>query len=159
MVEPGKPLVFILEDPAKSEGLVRQLIRIGYDSLEGYLDGGMEAWRQARLPAAHLRTVTAADLHRELEGGAGPQPLDVRFEHEWRTGHVPGALKVELGQLPENVDALPRDLSYATLCAAGIRAATAASVLEREGFKDVALVQGGTNAWREAGLPLEGGEE
>ena len=37
----------------------------------------------------------------------------------------------------------------------GIRAATAASVLERAGFDDVELVLGGTNAWRDAGYPLE----
>jgi hydroxyacylglutathione hydrolase len=79
----------------------------------------------------------------------------VRFHHEWREGHVPGALHVELGDLPEHLDGLPRDRAYYALCAAGVRAATAASILEREGFEDVTLVEGGTEAWKQAGLPLE----
>ena len=62
---------------------------------------------------------------------------------------------MELGDLPEHVDGLPRDRSYATLCAAGVRASTAASILEREVFKDVSVVVGGTEAWRQAGYPLE----
>lgn len=155
LVEPGKPLLLVLDDLSATEEAVRQLVRIGYDSLEGYLAGGIEAWEQARLPVAQLQTVTPDDLHKDLETGSGPLPLDVRFDHEWQLGHVPGALHVELGDLPEHVDGLPRDRSYATLCAAGVRAATAASILEREGFQDVRLVVGGTEAWSQAGYPLE----
>ena len=102
--------------------------------------------------------VTAQELHGLMEGGEEPQLLDVRFSHEWKAGHLPGALAVELGSLPEHVDSLPRDISYATICAAGFRAATAASVLEREGFEEVVLVEGGTGKWSEAGYPLEKGE-
>ena len=155
LVEPGKPLVLVTEDLSIIDDAVRQLIRVGYDVLEGYLEGGMDAWEQARLPVAKLRTVSPGELYDELEGGSGPLPLDVRFDHEWQHGHVPGALHVELGDLPDHVDGLPRERSYATLCAAGVRAATAASILEREGFQDVALVVGGTEAWRRAGYPLE----
>ena len=155
LVEPNRPLVFVLEEVAAQEELVRQLVRIGYDQLEGYLEGGMPAWERAGLPVARLRVVTAEELHRSLGDIRGPLPLDVRFDHEWRLGHVPGALHVELGQLPEHVDGLPRDRAYATVCAAGVRAATAASVLEREGIRDVVLLEGGTDAWAGAGLPLE----
>ena len=155
VVEENRPLVLVSQDPSAREEMVRQLIRIGYDTLDGYLEGGMEAWQRARLPVAHLRTVTPDELYTQLEGGEGPLPLDVRFGHEWRLGHVPDALHIELGNLPDKVGSLARDRSYATLCAAGIRASTAASVLEREGFSDVALVMGGTAAWREAGYPLD----
>jgi hydroxyacylglutathione hydrolase len=156
LVEPGKPLVFVLDDPSKSEDLVRQLIRIGYDSLDGYLDGGMDSWRKARLPVSTLKTASAQELYRQIETGHGPQPLDVRFAHEWQGGHVPGALKIELGDLPEHTGGLPRDMAYAAVCAAGFRASTAASILQREGFDDVTLLVGGNNAWKKEGLPLEG---
>ena len=43
------------------------------------------------------------------------------------------------------------------LCAAGGRASTAASILEREGFEDVAVITGGIASWKDAGYPLEGG--
>ena len=155
LMEPTKPLVFVLQDPSDAEETVRQLIRIGYDDLEGYLDGGMEAWERAHLPVAKLRVITAADLKDALTKEGGPLPLDVRFGYEWRAGHVPGALHVELGEMPEHLDGLPRDTEYATLCATGIRATSAASLLEREGFKGIAVVAGGTDAWAEFGYPLE----
>jgi hydroxyacylglutathione hydrolase len=74
---------------------------------------------------------------------------------EWRVGHVPNALHIELGNLPEQASTLPKDKAYASFCAAGVRASTAASILEREGINDVTLVVGGTSAWEKAGYPLE----
>jgi hydroxyacylglutathione hydrolase len=41
------------------------------------------------------------------------------------------------------------------MCAGGVRSSSAASVLEREGFKHVMNVLGGFDAWAEAGLPIE----
>jgi len=151
LIEPGKGLVVVIQDPSNLEEAVPQLIRICYDSLEG----GMTSWEEACLPVARLKSMTVDELHRSLGGNDAPLPIDVRFGDEWKSGHVPGALHVELGDLPEHVDGLPRDRSYAALCAGGVRAATAASILEREGFQDVSLVVGGTEAWRNAGHPLE----
>ena len=155
LVEEDRPLVLLTEDPSDGEEIVRQLVRIGFDDLDGFIQGGMEGWERARLPVAQLRTVAPEQLHAQLEADEGPLPLDVRFGEEWELGHVPGARHIELGDLPEGMDSLPKDRSFATLCAAGFRAATAASILEREGFGDVVLVEGGTDAWREEGFPLE----
>ena len=135
--------------------MVRQMIRIGLDGLDGYVDGGIEAWRRARLPVSRVSTVSPEGLHAALQAGDGPLPLDVHFDTEWRTDHVPGAVHVELGELPDRASSLSTTGRIATLCAAGVRASTAASILEREGFTDVAIVQGGTEAWRDAGLPLD----
>ncbi len=90
LVEPGRPLVLVLDEGADTEQFVRQLIRIGCDSPDGYLEGGMEAWERARLPISRTKMVTAEELHGLMEGGEGPQPLDVRFRHEWKAGHLPG---------------------------------------------------------------------
>jgi hydroxyacylglutathione hydrolase len=155
LIPQGKPLIFVTESAQVQEGLVRQLIRIGYDDLLGYLGGGMESWGKALLPTSSLKTLTVSELHRQWQSGQPPLLVDVRYDAEWKEGHVPTALHVELGDLPEHVDGLPRDAPLGTLCAAGVRACTAASILQREGFSDVALVLGGTNAWREAGYPLE----
>ena len=45
LVEPEKPLVFLTDDLSTTDEMARQMIRIGYDSLEGYVDGGMRAWQ------------------------------------------------------------------------------------------------------------------
>lgn len=156
LVDEGKRIALVAPDDAESrEEMVRQLVRIGYDELDGYLDGGMDAWRRARLPVATIQVMTPQELYPLLEGGGGPVPLDVRFDYEWQAGRVPNAVHFELGELPERAGSLSPDRRYAAICALGIRSATAASVLEQAGLKDVILVSGGTSAWREAGYPLE----
>ena len=159
LVEPDKPIILIGgDDPQVRRDMVRQLVRIGYDIFDGYLEGGMEAWAQTRLPVASLNAVTPESLYARLEGNGGIVPLDVRFGYEWRTGHIPGAINIELGELAKAHHTLAKDASYASICAAGVRASTAASILEREGFEDVVLLLGGTSAWKEAGYPLENGQ-
>ena len=155
LVDEGAPMVFVLDDEAIKDEIVRHLVRIGYDALEGYVGGGMEAWADARLPLSTTSHMTPAELDNKMGSAEPPVPIDVRFDHEWRSGHVPAARHIELGDLPKGADALVKDASYATLCAAGVRASTAASVLERAGIDDVAIVAGGTTAWAEAGLPFE----
>ncbi len=154
-MEVSKPLVLVSDDPLQREEMVRQLIRIGYDVVDGYLGGGMDAWESAGLPQANVRLVTPQEVYAEMESGHGPMPIDVRFGYEWRTGHVPDARHIALGDLPTGVRELSKEGAYAAFCAAGVRAATAASVMEREGIDDVSLVVGGTSAWQAAGYPLD----
>ena len=138
--------------------MVRQMVRIGYDDLLGYVQGGMENWSQAQLPVAALTAMTEKKLHQQWGAGEAPLMIDVRFLHEYQEGHIPSTLHVELGELQEHADGLPRDAPLATISAAGFRACTAASILRRDGFSDLAPVTGSTNAWREAGYPMEKAE-
>ena len=155
LVEEDAQLVMVGDDAAARAEFVRQLIRIGYDSLEGYLDDGMEAWPAARLPVSTTGVVTADELFQRLEAGEGTVPIDVRFDSEWESGHVPEAVHMELGELPKGLDTLSRERHHATVCAAGVRASTAASILERGGIEDVSVLLGGTSAWQMAGLPMD----
>ena len=48
LVEPDRPLVFVLGDDQDRSELVRQCLSVGYEHLAGELDGGMTAWRASR---------------------------------------------------------------------------------------------------------------
>ncbi len=63
--------------------------------------------------------------------------VDVRQESEWETGHVPGAIHLELGEMAEAGTDLPAELVLH--CGHGQRSMTAASVLERAGRTDVTV--------------------
>ena len=147
-------LVLVVESEENLDATLRQMIRIGYDELEGYIIG-MDAWNESGLPTSSFEMLSPRDAYTRMEGGDGPQPLDVRFGYEVRSGLVPGAIHVELGDLPSEASKLDLSKPYATFCAAGVRASTAASILERAGVSDVAVVAGGISAWDAAGLPLE----
>jgi rhodanese-related sulfurtransferase len=81
--------------------------------------------------------------------------LDVREPWEWRSGRVPGAVHIPLGQLVARVDELPRGHAVAVICAHGQRSLVAAQFLLRSGFDRVASVEGGTVAWELSGRDLE----
>ena len=87
--------------------------------------------------------------------GEGALLLDVREDWEWDAGHAPTARHVPLGQLPEEVDDLPRERRFVLVCRSGHRSAQATLFLVGAGFSATNL-EGGMQAWAAAGLPVEG---
>ncbi|MFI1538729.1 MBL fold metallo-hydrolase [Streptomyces anandii] len=128
------PLVFVTNDDQDLGDIVWQAHKIGYKRLAGYLAGGMPAWLGDGNQQATTAFVTAAR--------AGDRPyLDVRQEAEFTAGHVPGAVHIELGGLAAHAVDAPRGPVVA--CGHGERAMTAASLLERAGHTDIAVLDGG----------------
>ena len=153
----GTPVILVSDTTEVHEYAVRQLIRIGYDNLPGYLDGGMAAWERAGLPVERVPVLTMRELRRRFERGEPLVVMDVRQAHEWAAGHIPEVELVEAGALPEAALQLPRDRLVATHCGHGQRAATALSVLEQRGYDMLALIAEGVDEWRNAGGPVEQG--
>src|SRR5207253_7372186 len=54
----GTPVIVVSDSTEVHEYAVRQLIRIGFDDLPGYLDGGMAAWERAGLPVERVPVFT-----------------------------------------------------------------------------------------------------
>lgn len=138
LVADDVPLVFLADDDQNVTDLVRQARTIGFDQLAGTVNGGIDAWRAADLPVTSAPLVQAQQLDRPI--------LDVRQRAEVAAGHVPGSLHVELGSLGRHAPDLPAG-PLAVMCGHGERAATAASLLERAGRTDVAVVIGGPGEW------------
>ena len=141
-------LLFVLGD-ATLEDVVDASLLVGLERFEGYLDGGMEAWREAELPVRSLPAIGPDDVVSWLEKGA--QPIDVREPDELEFGGVAGAVSVPLGDLPAEPRALPAGRPLLVYCASGMRSTTAASLLERAGVGPVVNLKGGYGAWQEAG--------
>lgn len=89
------------------------------------------------------------------DDAAGAVLVDVREPHEWRAGRARGARHVPLGQLPDELDRLPRTAPIYLICRSGNRSHTAAAYLKRAGFERPINVRGGMLAWERAGLPVE----
>lgn len=83
-----------------------------------------------------------------------PSFLDVRTPVEWRSGHIEGAYHIPLEELEGALDKLPREKPIVCVCKSGSRASLAASLLMKHGFPSVMNLQGGMQAWKQAGLPL-----
>ena len=156
----GQPLVLLSADASHHDDMVRQLIRIGFDRVHGFLAGGIEAWKSAGLPVEVSNTLDLDSLRQAQDLPAAPMVIDVRQRNEYAGGHISGALNIELGELQDHLDGLPRELPLVTVCAAGMRATTAGSILQRDGRENVQVVdEAGTPAWIERGYPSETGAE
>ena len=89
---------------------------------------------------------------------AGPIVLiDVRTPAEFREIHAEGALSVPLDQL--DAKALGSATPVYVLCQTGPRALLAAERLKTAGRTDVVVVDGGTERWAAAGLPVVRGRK
>jgi hydroxyacylglutathione hydrolase len=139
LADPDRPVVLVANPDQDLADAVWQAVKIGYEQLVGVLDGGMAAWVAAGRPVAHTQLVTPDQL-------GGRRILDIRQDAEFAAGHVPSAEHVELGSLAAVADRLD-DEPTVVMCGHGERAAGAASLLERAGHRDLALLVGGPEDW------------
>jgi rhodanese-related sulfurtransferase len=82
--------------------------------------------------------------------------IDVSEPEEFAKGHPNGARNVPLGRL-EGAKELPTNkaLPLVVVCPTGARASRAVGLLRKAGYANAQSLAGGTNAWREANLPIE----
>jgi rhodanese-related sulfurtransferase len=101
-------------------------------------------------------TIAPAEASALVSGGHGTL-VDVRTTAEFREIHAQGAQLVPLDVLDRKAVEAARGANAGPLyllCASGIRATKAAEKLKRAGLDDAIVVEGGTNAWAAAGLPV-----
>lgn len=72
--------------------------------------------------------------------------VGVREPSEWKDGYIEGTERVFFGHLSGKADSLPKDKPVSVICSIGQRASTGASILKREGFKEVYNVLRGKTA-------------
>lgn len=137
MLDFDMPHILVLPDPIDEslpEAIV-QLIRVGFDRTVGYLAGGIDAWRAERHDVRSYPVVTTKELRERLDAGDPPAVLDVRQPGEWNSeGVVAGSILTFVGDLPGQLESLPRGRELWILCTNGHRASIAASLLDREGI-------------------------
>ncbi len=148
------PTLIILDDATRMAEVTTHLLRVGFDDVKGYLEGGMDSWETAGYPIATLSTASVHELHQQLKSGQKVTVLDVRTEGEWNTGHIEGAIHIHGGKLQERFADVLRDRPVAVVCGSGYRASIAASFLQREKYDAVSNVIGGMAAWKGASLPI-----
>ena len=101
-------------------------------------------------------SVQEAEAMRE----SGATVIDVREADEYATGHVPGAPLIpymsvfsRVGEIEDAAGGKGEPVLF--ICAKGQRSAVAAEFAAAAGFSDLYNIEGGTDEWIEAGLPIE----
>src|SRR5580692_5250159 len=146
-------LVLIADAEQQIEEARLRLARVGIEVLDGYLLGGVAAWRDAGLSIARTAQISPEELDNKLQAG-GMHVLDVRREPEWDAGHIEQATWWPLDNFRVSPPEIDREEPLAVHCKGGYRSIIASSLLERAGFQNVFNVTGGFDAWLAANLPI-----
>jgi hydroxyacylglutathione hydrolase len=150
LVPHDRDVILLADDDARIQRARAMLSLIGVDSVTARAGRAvLDAWTSTVGPLQRVEQVDVATL----SGANDRVVIDVRNDAEWSEGHLPSAEHMFLGQLVETARALPRDTPLALHCQGGTRSAIAASLLQAEGFTQVANLAGGYKAWVAAGLP------
>jgi molybdopterin/thiamine biosynthesis adenylyltransferase/rhodanese-related sulfurtransferase len=101
-----------------------------------------------------IETISPEEALRRLQDGA--LLVDVRAAHERALGMAEGARGIERGDLETGAQALlpDPDAPVLLICQGGRRSQLAAEALATQGYRRLASVEGGTDAWASAGLPM-----
>ncbi|MBI4375313.1 MAG: sulfurtransferase [Elusimicrobia bacterium] len=96
------------------------------------------------------------ELERALSGDAPPRLIDIREDHEWERGHIPGAIHVGRGILERDIGRITpdRDAEIVLYCGGGYRSALAARSLQEMGYRKVYSLFEGWSGWKRAGKPI-----
>jgi rhodanese-related sulfurtransferase len=82
--------------------------------------------------------------------------VDVREDKEMADGSIINAIHIPLGDLKNQIKKIEKykEKPVIVVCRSGMRSASAASILRKEGFQQVHNMRGGIMAWQKDGMPL-----
>jgi hydroxyacylglutathione hydrolase len=147
-------LIIAGEDPEHVRESQLRLARVGIENVIGYLADGVTGWIRGGYELDYIPQVTATDLADLMEAERGKIAiLDVREPAEVAGGAIENSVHIPLGELAKRVGELDASKLMVAHCKGGYRSSIATSVLRRAGFRDIANLIGGFDAWKTAGLP------
>ncbi|MGH2719158.1 MAG: MBL fold metallo-hydrolase [Actinomycetota bacterium] len=156
LLDPQQPVVLVAQPGREMEAATR-LGRIGFDSISGYLAGGMQQPEASPELIERTERITAGALAEQLAGADAPVLVDIRTAREYGDAHIDGAINLPLAQLTERLGDLPEGQPLVVYCASGFRSSVAASLLRRAGIPNVIDLVGGFSAWNTRGGAPVGG--
>ena len=147
LIARGRLIVLVGDSDHDLRKAQRELLRIGFDTIAGFLDGGVDAWRSSGRDVSTFETVDVEDMAQWVLSAEPMTVVDTRDEHEWVSGHVPGAVHIYVPDVPHRAGEIPRDAPVAVHCASGYRAGISASLLEQAGLTRIIHVNGEYSDW------------
>lgn len=142
---PFDKTILLVTPAGKEEETVVRLSRVGFDKMEGYLDGGFDAWKNAGERTDLIIDVEADELIMDIPHDPNLKVVDVRKATEYADGHLENAINLPLSEMTD-VAELAQFEDNENLyihCAGGYRSVIAASLLKKEGIHNLRNVVGG----------------
>lgn len=101
-----------------------------------------------------IKQITVEKAKEAVEG-KDVQFIDVRTVEEYKSGHAPKTVNLPLDSLEQSLAKLDKSKPVYVICQTGRRSQKGAEILEKNGFKELYNIEGGTSAWESAGFLIE----
>jgi hydroxyacylglutathione hydrolase len=134
---------------------VHRLHRIGYTTKAL----NFEEWTGAGMQLLTNKLISPRELYAQMQADTSPMVVDVRLPNEWMGLRIGTVLNLPLNKLSALSSKLDGSQSVVAVCNSAYRSSMAIGILERKGFKHAASLEGGSEAWIEAGLPVYGADK
>jgi hydroxyacylglutathione hydrolase len=148
----NKKMVLVTEAGKEKESIIR-LARVGFDKIEGYLEGGFEAWKTAGEEIDLVIDVEADELLMDIPFDENLLVMDIRKETEYADGHIKDAVNIPLNNMidPGSMANIEETDNIYVHCGGGYRSVIAASLLKRQGIHNLRNILGGWSAIKKLG--------
>lgn len=150
LIDLSTPLIIVTTDGRENETLLR-LARVGFQHVEGWLEGGITAWKNAGYPT-EISVNCSPEQLKDIPSDS--KVVDVRNQAEFEEAHLENAIHIPLRDLESRLRELHPDTTYYIHCAGGYRSVIAQSILQRDGFNHTVNVLGGFGAIKTTGISI-----
>ena len=135
----------IVTDAGKEEETIVRLSRVGFNNVEGYLEGGFESWKRANETIDMIIDVEADELAMDIPFDDNLVVVDVRKVTEFAEGHVKDAINLPLNDMTDValIAQLEENQNIYIHSGNGYRSLIAASILKKEGYHNLRNILGG----------------
>ncbi|NOQ75219.1 MAG: MBL fold metallo-hydrolase [Crocinitomix sp.] len=153
MIPDVKQEILLVTDAGREEEVVTRLSRVGYDATIGYLENGIQAWKNANKEVDQFARVTAEDFAKDVNAHNDNLIFDIRKKSEFEAEHLVGAINVPLNEINSHLASFPTDKAFTIYCEGGYRSMIAASILKQRGWDEFSDVIGGFDEIGKLDLP------
>src|SRR6266700_794202 len=144
-----KRIILVGEDADHLRESQLRMARVGIENVQAYLEDGIAGWIDGGYELDYIPQISVQEftdlLGREKDNIA---ILDVREQAEVNGGAMEHSVRIPLGQLRDRTAELDRSKLLVVHCKSGYRSSIATSILRRAGFRDIANLTGGFDAWQ-----------
>jgi glyoxylase-like metal-dependent hydrolase (beta-lactamase superfamily II)/rhodanese-related sulfurtransferase len=143
--------ILLITPEGREEETVTRLARVGFDNTLGFLEGGLEAWKNEDNVIDSIDGIDSNSL-KVLSEKENLPLFDVRKPAEYLSEHLPDAKNTPLDFINEHMNDFPLGAPFYIHCAGGYRSVIAASILKSRGIHNLIDVKGGFGAIKKSGM-------
>lgn len=142
--------ILLVIPEGREEETITRLSRVGFDHVLGYLNGGIEAWKNAGFETDSIHSISPEEFSARLKPDS--IVVDARKPGEYEVEHVTNALNIPLDTINENFQSVPKGEDFFLHCAGGYRSVIMASILKSRGIHNVINVEKGMSGIKQTNV-------